>query len=121
MTRRRLAAILILAVSVVAIAVELLVRPILNPLRRSPETIAASLLEQTRPGSTRAEVLEWVDAQGWHAGGKPYPLGGEVPVQRIVGEYNSFGFQTLVSAEWVFDKDGRLETVEVFKWVADAP
>jgi hypothetical protein len=121
MTRRRLAALLIVAVPVVAITVEWLVRPILNPLRRSPGTIAASLLEQTQPGSTRAEVSGWVDAQGWRAGGKPYPFGGEVPVQRIVGEYDSFGFDVIVCAEWIFDKDGRLETVEVYKWVANAP
>jgi hypothetical protein len=120
-TRRRRIAILILAVPVVAIAAEWVIRPILNPLRRSPAAITASLLEKTPPGSTRAEVVAWVNAQGWPAGGKPYPLNGEVPVQRILGKYDTYGFIVVVFAEWVFDTDGRLETVEVNKWVANAP
>jgi hypothetical protein len=100
---------------------EWLVRPLLNPLRQLPAAIERSLLEQTPPGTPRAEVVAWADARGLGHGGRPYQLGTEGPVQRVLGRYSSFGFTIVVFAEWTFGPDGRLRTVEVRKWVADAP
>jgi hypothetical protein len=100
---------------------EWLVRPLLNPLRQSPATIERALLERTPPGTLRAEVEAWVNAQGFGHGGRPYPLSTEWPVQRVLGRYSSLGFSVVVFAEWTFGLDGRLGVVEVYKWVADAP
>ena len=121
MTRRRRITMLILVVPVVAIVAEWTIRPMLNPLRRSPDAIAASLLEKTPPGTSRAEVVAWADAQGYGWGGRLTPIGAEVPVQRLVGTYSTYGFIVSVFAEWVFDENGRLVTVEVYKGVMNAP
>ena len=118
---RRLAIRLLLAVCTAGFAAEWVVLPALNPMRRSPESVAASLLGHTPPGSTRQEVQAWVDLQGWRHGGKPYPLNATPPIQRVVGEYHSFPFTEMVFAEWVFGEDDRLKSVEVTKWIADAP
>lgn len=99
---------------------ELLIRPLLNPLRRSTEAITSGLLEHTPAGSRRTEVEAWVKRQGWRDGGRPYALGSKFPLQRLVGEYREFGFTVYVFAEWWFGADDRLEAVEVHKWVADA-
>jgi hypothetical protein len=99
----------------------LLVRRLLNPLRGSPKAIATSLLEQTPTGSSRQDVLGWVDSQGLREGGRPWSLNEPKPLQRQVGEYDEFGFTTLVFAHWIFDNDGRLERIEVWKWVSNAP
>jgi hypothetical protein len=120
-TRRRLVVLLILAVPAALLVDQLVVRSLLNPLRRPPESIADSLLVQTPPGSTRAEVVEWVDAQDWRHGGRPFALNEEPPVQRILGHYYEFGFDVAVFAEWVFGDDGRLQTVEVSKMATNAP
>jgi hypothetical protein len=120
-TRRRLGCLLLVGLPVAYVTDQCLVRPLLNPLRRSPESITADLLERMPPGSPRAEVEAWVDAQRWRHGGRPYPLAEVPPLQRVVGEYESFTFIVVVSAEWRFGPDGRLETVEVHKWIANAP
>jgi hypothetical protein len=120
-TRRQLGCLLLVGVPAALVADQWLIRPLLNPLCRSPESIAADLLERMPPGATRAEVQAWADAQGWAWGGFPFPPGGEAPFQRTVGEYESFGFTVMVFAQWRFGPDGRLETVAVRKWIADAP
>ena len=119
--RRRFGCLLLAGLPAAVVANEWLVRPLLNPLRRSPESIAANLLERSQPGSPRADVEAWAATAGWPRGGRVYSLGEEPPLQRVVGEYQSFGFTVLVFAEWVFGPDGRLQTVAVHKWVADAP
>jgi hypothetical protein len=105
---------LLLLLSVAAyIAVEEVVLPIGNPLRRSSGQIAASLLERTPAGSTRAAVLTWINTQGWRGGGRPYPLHERPPLERVLGSYTSFGLRVVVFAHWKFDDDERLQTVEV--------
>jgi hypothetical protein len=101
--------------------VEWLVRPALNPLRRSPSAISASLLEQTPRGATRAEVVAWADARGLPVGGTVFSLDEKGPVSRIIGEYSTYGLEVSVSAVWSFDKDGQLEAIEVFKSITNMP
>jgi len=117
----RLALLLLAAACVAFVLVEWVVRPAINPLRRSPDTIAASLLGKTPPGSAREDVERWVDAQGFQIGGTRFTSTGTPPMERVLGSYNSFGFTVEVTAEWVFDENGRLTTIEVSKFVSDAP
>lgn len=122
-SRRRLGCLLLAALPVLLVGNEWLVRPLLNPLRRSPEAIQRDLLDRLPLGTPRAEVETWLNDQGWSWGGVHFaPLGGSAPVvSHSLGEYSSFGFIVMVFAEWTFGPDGRLESVGVYKWIANAP
>jgi hypothetical protein len=94
--------------------------PLTNPLRRSSDQIAASLLEETSRGASRAEVEALVSRRGWRSGG----IMGQEPPGGIgveIGTYRDVLFRTAVFAYWVFDADDRLQEVKVNKMVIDAP
>jgi hypothetical protein len=86
-----------------------------EPLRRSPDEIAASILEQTPPGSTRAEVQAVIARQGWWQSRGRGLDEGEIEVH--LGTYKTI-LDTDVFVVWQFDDTGRLQTVHVQKlWI----
>ncbi len=99
----------------------LFVLPLLNPLRRSENRIAASLLEETPLGTTREEVETFVCDRGWGHGGLAQDFGRDDALSVTMGHYQDFPFDVTVFACWRFDEHGRLRTVEVNKFLANAP
>ena len=83
---RRFGCLLPVGLLAVLLTNEWLVRRLLNPLRQSPAAIERGLLERTPLGTPRPEVKAWLDAQCLGYGGRPYPLGTEWPVQRVLAE-----------------------------------
>jgi hypothetical protein len=117
MTRRR-TFLLLLAAGIAVVVCYVFVLPLSNPLRRSAYHIAASLLEQTPPGTTREEVEALIRARGW-------PPGGTVSNERdavsvMLGDYYDLPFDIAVYARWKFDEHGRVLTVEVSKFTRNA-
>jgi hypothetical protein len=110
---------LVLVLAGAALACYLFVLPLLNPLRRSEGDIAASLLEQTPPGTPREEVEALVRDRGWPRGGRVFNEPDALSV--AIGSYHDFPFGVTVFACWRFDEQGRVRTVEVDKWVNNAP
>ena len=111
-SRRQFGCLAFVGLPVVLIANEWLIRPLLNPLRRSPEAITAELLQQTPLGIPRSEVEAWVNSQGWPQGGTVRASDERSPIQRSLGSYQSYGMLTHVFVEWRFGPDGRLYWIE---------
>src|SRR5438105_14533838 len=92
---------LVLVVAPAALVVnEWLIRPLLNPLRRSPNAIAADLRQEMPLGAPRSEVQAWVSAQGWPQGGTVRSSDGAPPIQRSLGSYETYGMLINVFVEW---------------------
>jgi len=107
--------------------------PLINPIRRSESTITESLLKQTPIGTPRDEVKTFISEQGWPMGIKFWGIktsGEETAEEREekerwldcrLGTYVDFpDFETVVDAEWHFDKTGKLESIKVRKRWANA-
>ncbi len=103
-----------------------------DPMRRPSEQIHASILERTPLGTTHNDVRAFLDVQGWkhHAGDKEggdfwqyrkeHEIKGESAICARLGSYQGFPWYVTVDAVWVFDADGKLIGVQVFK-TADSP
>lgn len=117
-TRWRLAVVLAALIVAGATAYYLFVLPLRNPLRREPDQIAAYLLEQAPLGSTRDEVQSLVRDRGWTIAwvGEDETPGG---IGARLGEYQGFPVPMAVYANWVFDRDGRLQEIRVRKAMVD--
>jgi hypothetical protein len=119
--RWRIGCLLLAGLLLVLIVNEWLIRPLLNPLRRSADAIAADLQQKMPLGTPRSEVQAWVNAQGWPQGGITGGSdGGPPPILRSLGRYETYGMLIDVFAEWWFGPDGRLESVVVHKWCGNA-
>jgi hypothetical protein len=119
--RWRVGCLLLASLLVVLIVNEWLIRPLFNPLRRSPDAIAADLKQQMPLGTPRSEVQAWVNAQGWPQGGITGGSdAGTPPILRSLGSYETYGMLIDVFAEWWFGADRRLQSVVVHKWCGNA-
>src|SRR5262245_34622417 len=98
-SRRRLGCLALLLLPLLLIANEWLIRPLLNPLRRSPDAITADLLQKTPIGTSRSEVEAWVISQGWGYGGIVGDSRGQSPIYRSLGSYETYAFLINVFAE----------------------
>ena len=96
------------------------VKPLLNPLSRSSDQIAASLREQTPPGTPRAEVEALVRERGWPRGGVRFEKVGDPLIEVKVGHYSGCVLDVAVFACWEFDADNRVRTIRVTKLIVNA-
>ena len=103
------------------IAIQFGVLPLFDPLRQSSQRISESLLSEFPIGSSRDEVLDGIKRHGW-------PLGvriGSIPVPEstvgaTVGSYNDWlVVRMTVVAFWFFDKNDRLERVQVERFATN--
>jgi hypothetical protein len=115
MTKRRVGCLLILVMIGGTIITYEVVLPWTNPLRRSNEKIAATLLQKTPLGSTMVEVRAVLDREGSRHWEPDYDPPDQVTIQSTLGRYTDyFGLVVLVTVEWVFDKkDLRLQRIKV--------
>jgi hypothetical protein len=107
---------LLLGLPAILIGYELLIGPLVNPLRRSNEAIEQSFLERHPLGSPRADVQAWADAKGFRMDFKEFGKQ-EHWLLRHLDTYWTFGSWVEVYAEWEFGPDDRLISVKVKKIV----
>jgi hypothetical protein len=115
---------LVLAISTGAIVV------LLNPLRGSKQQIRASLLRHTPIGSTPDQVRTFVRAAGWEPEDDK-DLGGyltdaikeshgKTAIFARLGDYQGIPWRHWVEAIWVFDANGALIDILIWKFI-DSP
>lgn len=107
----------------IAILLEWLILPSINPIRQSERAINESLLKETPIGTTRKEVKAFLKTHNWGKGGHHLDIlrdeathDDEEWLGRSLGSYTSLtSISTTVYAEWHFDKNGRLDYIDVHK------
>jgi hypothetical protein len=125
-----------IAVAIVGASVlGIIVIATLNPLRRSPDRIRASLLEVTPLASTMTDVRRVLEQKKWlntkysgtagfvkHEPGRPIVVVGATSLCGLLGEYYEFPVPLVTSVEayWGFDRNGTLIEVWVRK-TTDGP
>jgi hypothetical protein len=105
----------------IALLLEWVILPEINPLRQSATAITQSLLKETPIGATRNEVKTFLESHNWPEG-RVHGLWNSLNswdddqawLSRMLGRYYSVG-RTTVFVDWHFDKSGRLDYIEVRK------
>jgi len=122
-TRRKLTFGLVAVAGVLALSccvIQPAIQWLINPLRRSNETIAASLFKESPVGSSRTVVQETIKSHGWPSGGMPDEPIGSVTVS--LGSYTEYYIADMaVFAVYVFDDHDRLENIRVWRFWGNAP
>jgi hypothetical protein len=124
-TRRKLAigcVIIFLSFLGIALLLEWVILPEINPLRQSATAITQPLLKETPIGATRNEVKAFLQSHDWplgrlHGGLAVLVAGLEDDqewVSRRLGSYESLT-KTTVFAQWHFDKSDKLDSIKVHK------
>jgi hypothetical protein len=98
--------------------------PLIDPIRRSDNSIQEWLLKETPIGTPRQEVEAFIKLRGWTRGGKYRGEEIEEVGQAKVDEHwldyrlgsYSGPFDTTVYAEWHFDETGKLDSIHVRKF-----
>jgi hypothetical protein len=109
-----------MAALVVTVTVAVL---LLNPWRRSNESVRARLFAITPRGSRLEDVRSILDQRGWHepALQQTWPLPARQPfLGGTVGSYQGLPWYTTVRAFWEFDERGGLKDIKIDR-IMDSP
>jgi hypothetical protein len=91
--------------------------PLVDPLRRSDESIRESLLKETPPGTKEAAVQALIKARGWRRCGGTVRARDEMVWSGVgteLGQYRGLLLSEVsVWAVWQFDRQGTLIDIEV--------
>jgi hypothetical protein len=98
--------------------------PLIDPIRRSDNSVQEWLLKKTPIGTPRHEVETFIEERGWTKGGRyrseEIDKVGRANVEKHwldyrLGSYWNV-FDTTVYAEWHFDETGKLDSIHVWKF-----
>jgi hypothetical protein len=87
-------------------------------LQQSPDEISAEFLQKTPIGTTAQDVDAFLKSQGltYHIWGSG-KVGNFVSILGSYWSRETFPFATVIQASWVFDDNGRLQSIKVRKYM----